>query len=126
MLIKTLLYFAAFLVFGIGVIHSLLGEKYILMRLFRRGNIPELFGSADFTVRTLRFAWHLTTIAWWGLAAIILLLAHPPLESSTVGAVIGCTFSAHFLIVVVGTKGKHLSWIVFLIVGVIAFYATRS
>jgi hypothetical protein len=123
---QYLLYFAAFLVFGIGVVHSLLGEKYILVRLFRRDNIPKLFGSADFTVRTIRFAWHLTTIAWWGFAALIVLLAHPPLELRTVGTVIGCTFIAHFLIAVVGTKGRHLSWIVFLIAGVVSFYATRS
>jgi len=32
---KLVLYFAAFLAFGIGAIHSLLGEKFILMRLFR-------------------------------------------------------------------------------------------
>jgi len=123
---QNLLYFAAFLAFGIGVIHSILGEKYILTRLFRREDIPKLFGSSDFTIRTLRFAWHITTIAWWGFAILLILLAHPPLVLSTVGTVIGCTFIAHFLIAVVGTKGKHLSWIIFLVIGVIAFYATRT
>ncbi len=126
MLVQNLLYFAAFLAFGMGVVHSLLGEKYILMRLFRRENIPKLFGSSDFTIRTLRFAWHLTTIAWWGFAAILLLMAHPPMILSEVGVVIGCVFVAHFLVAVIGTKGKHLSWIAFLAIGIIAFYATRT
>ena len=123
---KTLLYLAAFMAFGIGIIHSVLGEKYILTRLFRRDDLPELFGSPDFTVRTLRFAWHITTLAWWGFAAILVLMAHPPLVMSAVGAVIGCTFLAHFLIALIGSRGKHLSWIVFLVIGLSAIYATRS
>jgi len=48
----------------IGFIHSILGEKYILIRLFRRDNLPHLMGSDWFTKRTLRFAWHITTLAW--------------------------------------------------------------
>ena len=55
--------------------HSVLGERYILVRLFRRDDLPRLFGSDAFTKRTLRFAWHLTTIAWFGLAAILEALA---------------------------------------------------
>jgi hypothetical protein len=35
-------------------------RKYILIRLFRRDDLPKLFGGTEFTVRTLRFAWHLT------------------------------------------------------------------
>ena len=123
---KTLLYLSSFLAFGIGVIHSVLGEKYILTRLFRRDNIPELFGSPDFTIRTLRFAWHVTTLAWWGFAAILALLAHPPLVTSSVGIVIGCTFIAHFLLALIGSRGKHLSWIIFLVIGLSAIYATRG
>ncbi len=121
-----LLYFAAFLAFGIGIAHSLLGEKYILIRLFSRDNLPKLFGSSDFTIRTLRFAWHLTTIAWWGFAAILVLMARPPLIMETVGTVIGCTFIAHFVLAFIGSKGKHLSWIIFLVIGVSAYYATHT
>ena len=51
-----------------GVAHSYLGERYILIRLFRRQDLPHLFGSDVFTRRTLRVAWHLTSIAWWGSA----------------------------------------------------------
>ena len=123
---KTLLYFSALLAFGIGVVHSVLGEKYILTRLLRRDNIPELFGSADFTKRTLRFAWHVTTLAWWGFALILVLMAHPPLVMSTVGMVIGCTFLAHFLLALVGSRGRHLSWIIFLVIGLSAIYAARG
>ena len=66
---------AVFLCFLIGVIHSLLGERFILVRLFRGSQLPHLLGSDVFTKGTLRFAWHITTIAWWGLGYIIWAIA---------------------------------------------------
>ena len=121
-----LLYLAAFLATGIGIAHSYLGEHYILLRLFRRDDLPKLFGSSEFTTRTLRFAWHLTTIAWWGFAVILVVLANAPVTTSTIGLVIGCTFLVHFVIALVGSRGKHFSWPVFLAIGVLAIYATRT
>ena len=119
-----MLYLAALLLIVVGIAHSYLGERYILMRLFRREDLPKLFGSAEFTVRTLRFAWHLTTVAWWGFAAILILLAHPPVSASAIGLVITGTFLIHFVVALVGSRGKHLSWPVFLVVGIVALYAT--
>lgn len=119
------LYFAAFLAISVGIAHSYLGERYILIRLFRRDDLPKLFGNSDFTKRTLRFAWHVTSVAWWGFAAIIFLLAGPSFSPSSVGLVIGCTFLVHFAIALLGSKGKHLSWIIFLAISVITIYATQ-
>ncbi|MDC7807411.1 hypothetical protein PQS31_11325 [Luteimonas sp BLCC-B24] len=59
---EALLYLAAFLAATLGVAHSILGERYILVRLFRRNNLPKLFGGTEFTTRTLRFAWHITPL----------------------------------------------------------------
>ena len=67
----------SFLLIFIGFVHSYLGEKYLLIRLFKRDNLPKLLGSDWFTKRVLRFAWHLTTIAWWGFAAILYFLSSP-------------------------------------------------
>ncbi len=119
------LYFAAFLITVISFAHSYLGERYILIRLFRRDDLPKLFGSSEFTVRTLRFAWHITSIAWLGLAGILLLAAHPPVTPQGVGMVVGMTFLAHSVIAFGGSHGKHYSWVVFLAIGAIAIYATR-
>jgi len=121
-LMELLLYFAALLIFATGIVHSVLGERYILIRLFRCDNLPMLFGSTEFTTRTLRFAWHLTTIAWWGLATILVLMANPPLPVTTLGGVIGSIFFASFLLAIVGSRGRHLSWIVFLVTAMIALY----
>jgi hypothetical protein len=57
---------AATLAVLVGAAHSYLGERYLLVRPFRRGGLPPLHGSDVFTRRTLRFAWHVTTVAWWG------------------------------------------------------------
>lgn len=48
------LYLAASLLVATAAAHSYLGERYILVRLFRRDNLPRLFGGTEFTVRTLR------------------------------------------------------------------------
>jgi hypothetical protein len=51
------------LVVATGIAHSYLGERYILIRLFKRGDLPKLSVGTEFTKGTLRFAWHLTTVA---------------------------------------------------------------
>ncbi|HXV75413.1 MAG TPA: hypothetical protein VD788_03775 [Candidatus Polarisedimenticolaceae bacterium] len=123
---RLALYAAALLTLLVGLAHSYLGERYILTRLFRRDDLPRLFGRAEFTRRTLRFAWHLTTISWWGFAAILVVLADPPATSSALGAILGCTFLAHAAVTIVASRGRHLAWPVFLAIGVIAIAATRG
>ena len=123
---EILLYTAAALMFLVAFAHSYLGERYILIRLFKREQLPKLFGSDDFTRKTLRFAWHVTSIAWLGFAFIAIALAHPELTHATIGLIISATFAVHFLIALIASKGKHLSWIVFLLIAVCIYLATRS
>lgn len=120
-----LLYFAALLAIALAVAHSWLGERFILMRLFRRAEMPPLFGSADFTRRTLRFAWHITSIAWLGFAAILIALARGTPPVSALGSIIGATFLVHGLVALTASRGRHFSWPVFLTIGVLAVYGTR-
>lgn len=105
-------------------VHSYLGERYILIRLFRREDLPKLFGGAEFTKRTLRFAWHLTSVAYLGLAAVLALL--PSSGGGSPGAptqAVAATFAASGLVALVGSKGRHLSWIVFFAMAVLAWCA---
>ncbi len=103
-----------FLLIFIGFVHSYLGEKYILVRLFRRDNLPELLGSDWFTKRVLRFAWHITTLAWWGFAAILYFLTNP---STNIRAEILLTITVVFalsgVVSLLFSRGKHLSWLFF-------------
>jgi len=122
---QAALYFAALLLVGISFAHSYLGERYLLMRLFRRCELPRLFGSAEYTQRTLRFAWHVTSVAWLGFAALLVLAAQAPVPAATLGWVIGAVFGAHFAIALFGSRGRHYSWVVFLAVAVLAVLALR-
>jgi len=107
-----LLIIATMLLVLCGLVHSILGEKYILIRLFKRDNLPHLFGSDQFTKGTLRFAWHITSLAWFGFAVLLVLMPEsvPLLLTVSVVFALSGVFSAYY------TKGKHLSWLVFFII----------
>lgn len=115
-----MLYLAAILVFALGIAHSILGERYILIRLFRRNDLPALFGSARFTTRTLRFAWHITTLTWFGLAVILWQLARGALTPASTAQIVGITSLACGVLPLAFTRGRHLSWVVFFAVGALA------
>lgn len=115
---------AAALAFAIGAAHSYLGERYILIRLFRRPDLPHLFGSDVFTRRTLRFAWHLTTIAWWGLGGLVLMLARAATPAA-LGTAISVTFATTGLVTAFASRGRHFAWPVFFAIAVATWYGTR-
>lgn len=118
-------YLAALLLIFIGIAHSYLGERYILSRLFRRDNIPKTLGSTEFTKNTLRFAWHLTTVAWFGFAAILMHLAVQEIDEKVVANIISLTFLIHFFIALVASKGRHFSWVFFLIISIAVLYTVN-
>jgi hypothetical protein len=106
--------------------HSYLGERYILMRLFRREDLPRLFGTADFTKRTLRFAWHLTSVAWLGFAGLLLRLrSAQPLDARDTAHLIAGVSALSGLIALVGSRGRHLSWVVFFAIAALVWYGAR-
>ena len=104
----------------IGLAHSYLGERYILVRLFRRP-LPKLFGSDEFTKRTLRFAWHITTIAWVGLAAVLWQVHADRASHSNLLGVVGAVFDISAIVALLASRGRHLSWLVFGAISAICF-----
>ena len=112
---------AALLVF-IGLVHSYLGERYILSRLLKR-ELPHLFGSDEFTKQTLRFAWHVTTVAWFGFAGLLFAkFESVPLSLQ----IISVTFLVTALIALLGSRGRHLSWIVFGAIAITTWFASLA
>lgn len=104
---------AAILAVGIAIAHSYLGERYILIRLFRRDDLPKLRGSDVFTRQILRFAWHITSIAWVGMAAA---LVWDPRRA------IAIAFGVSALASGIGSRGRHYSWIVFGLIAILAWF----
>lgn len=118
----TTLHIAAALAFLLGLAHSVLGERYILVRLFRRDNLPRLFGGTAFTTRTLRFAWHITTVLWWGFAVLLWQAGSGGLTTASTLSVIGYTSLAAGFLPLVITRGRHLSWLVLFAIAGIALH----
>lgn len=114
---------AALLLFLTGVAHSYLGERYILIRLFKRDNLPELFGGTEFTSGTLRFVWHILTIVWWGIAILLLQASGKSLESKFVLEVFSSVAFVSGLFSFFFTRGRHLSWVVFFAVAILLWIA---
>ena len=103
---------------------SILGEKLLLGPLFRRGDLPKLLGSSSFSRRTLRFAWHLTTVLLCGIAVLVTASSLSPTEpraALTIG-VLASTFAVCSLVSLIGARGKHFSWWVFLIIAVLLWF----
>jgi len=123
---ETMLYISSFFAFVIGSVHSVLGERYIIVRLIRRDNLPRLLGGTEFTARTLRFAWHITTIAWWGFAAILILLARQSFTLQNLSLILALTFLATGAVTLIISRGRHLAWIVFLFIGCVCLYNAIS
>src|SRR6266699_228112 len=124
-MVTAVLIFGSSLAFAIGVAHSVLGERYILIRLFHRADLPHLYGDDWFTKRTLRCAWHLTTVAWWGFGGILLAFAVSEQFALRV-IVLWITAVVFFVSAALAagfTRGRHLSWVVFLLIAAVSSYA---
>jgi hypothetical protein len=106
-----MLYIAALLSVVLGLAHSVLGERYFFGRLFRSMKLSR------FMTGVLRLAWHVTTLAWFGFAALIVQLAQGSLTTSATARTIGWTFIASGVLSVAFTRGKHVSWLILFSIG---------
>jgi hypothetical protein len=119
---RVALWGAFFLIVVVSIAHSYLGERYILIRLFRREDLPRLRGSDHFTKQTLRFAWHITSVAWLGLGAVLLALLVPQ-NRAMIAMLVSGTFLLHALVTGVASRGRHYAWIIFLAIAGLSAYA---
>lgn len=123
---NPLLTAAAVLCLVLALGHSYLGERYILIRLFRRADLPHLFGSDVFTKRTLRFAWHITSVAWLGFGALLLAQATGDGSARTVLRILAWTFAAHAVVTLVGSCARHFAWVLFTAIAAITWLAASN
>jgi hypothetical protein len=111
---------ASLFTFLLGVSHSIMGERVFLKRLFKRKFLDEL-AIDEHINRTTHIAWHLTTLGWWNMAAVLLIVAWHPTDpiAILVMRVTGafCLFSGLFSLV--GSKGRHLLGLVFLLIALL-------
>lgn len=92
-----------------AIAHSVGGEIYLLRPLFKyRGNrVLE----SELARVVLRFAWHITSVSWLVLAAILYTVTFRAPDIGTAILVsIGTSFTAMGLFDLVVSKGKHIGW----------------
>lgn len=111
---NVLFIIAACVLILLGVAHAVLGEKLLIIPLTKEKSV-DLFKKKPFTKNVIRFAWHITSISWWGMALVIIDLAgveNPPLFS--VHALAGTSLVTG-LIVLIFSRGFHPAWIFFFV-----------
>ncbi|MCW9034660.1 MAG: hypothetical protein OQJ97_10620 [Rhodospirillales bacterium] len=118
-----MLIIAAFLIIAVSLMHSILGEKRLITPLLRMEGLPVILGSLQNTKLTLRAAWHLTSLLWWGIATqMVFLHFSPDLNGTAFLWMVSIVFGISALVALIGSKGAHLSWVFFMPVSLIAGY----
>jgi hypothetical protein len=90
---------------ALAALHSSLGERHLLQPLFAQ--MPALAVGRGFARRTLRFAWHLTSVLWLALAALALR------ADRTDEVIIGAAMALSAAMALVGSRGRHFAWALF-------------
>ncbi len=117
---------ASMLTFVVVLAHSLLGEwvgERVLVSRIVKLTIFEQEGEDVLAKKILRLAWHAPSVAWSGIAALLLYLAFTEMEGATVvvSRIISATFLVSFALSLMTTRGKHSSWILFLLISVLTW-----
>ncbi len=116
------LLFASILTVAVGAAHSWLGERKLIGPLLSPQRRQGILEQSRFARQVLRFAWHLTTIAWWGIAAMLaaLALSPPDPQSRLILAIIAAIFAVTGVVTLAVSRGRHLAWPVFLAIAALS------
>ncbi len=108
---------AALVLAATALAHSWLGERRLIGPLLAPGSRPGPLAGSAYARQVLRFAWHVTSLTWLGLGGMLLALAPAPPAGPAGHAVLaaGATFLVLGLVSAVAGRGRHLSWVAFLL-----------
>jgi len=123
------LFAASLLSFFLGLAHSLRGEwigKRLLVRTILKLRLFEREDKDILSKRVLRVAWHVPSITWCGLGSLLMYLALADAEVPTaIVRIVAITFFASFAFSVITVRGKHPSWVLFLLISILAWLGAR-
>ena len=130
---NTYFVLAGLIAFILGIVHSCLGEKYLIAPILQSKHlITALSGSVGLKKVALRVCWHFATIAMWGAAITLFFLSSLPIDqtSMVVVRIISLTFVAYTLLVFL-TPGlrlihlaRHFAWVAFLAIAALCWLGT--
>ena len=108
---------AAVLLILLGLVHSVLGERLIIVPILAHEQLPKLLGSRGFMGRVLRFAWHITSVLMWGIGGLLIYWALTGAGAGLDAIIVAITLLASAAISAVIGRLKHFSWWVLLLAG---------
>ena len=129
---NVFLLIAAAALFAIGVMHSVVAEWKGERRLVWRITQLTLFESSDekdlLAKRIVRLAWHLTSLVWCGCAVVLAYIAFVEASESIIVIVriLSVVFLLHSALSLAIVRGRHSSWVGFLIVSVFSYLGTMT
>ncbi|HEX9396557.1 MAG TPA: hypothetical protein VF943_07425 [Burkholderiales bacterium] len=103
-----LLYVSAALALFMAVTHSYLGERRVFPKMQVGGGLWPI----------VRWAWHLTSITWVALAALLVL------HGKAVGPITAGYFALCALLCFVTTRGRHIAWPFFTAAALAAWFGS--
>ena len=111
---------AALLSATLAVTHSWLGERMILQPILGLQELPKLSGSRRGMQKIVRFAWHLTSLYFLAMAAILFYFSSNVREPAVI-KIVSITNILSALITIAVSRGRHYAWIVFLAIGIFSW-----
>ncbi|MCB0265162.1 MAG: hypothetical protein R3C41_19720 [Calditrichia bacterium] len=111
---------ASFFTVLLSMGHSWMGERHFLPRLFKH-EYPENLEIDEHVNRSTRTAWHLTTLGWLNMAAILLIVAIHPDDpiAILVMRVTGAFCLVSGIYSLAGSRGRHLLGLIFLLISLL-------
>lgn len=123
---------AAAVLAAIGIMHTVVAEWKGERRLVWQIQQLTLFESDDakdrLAKRIVRLAWHATSLVWCGCAVVLAYVAFVEATGPIIAVVriLSAVFLLHSVLSLAIARGRHASWLGFLIVGVSSFLGTIS
>ena len=115
---------AAILTVAVGLMHSVLGGRYLIAPILKMDGLPVILGSRSRTRLTLKAGWHAASLTWWGLAGVLVhMQVMPGGTDAAFLTMVSAVFGLAGLAALILSRGTHLSWVFFLPVALITGYS---
>ncbi|WP_323762372.1 hypothetical protein [Maricaulis sp.] len=106
---------AASLTVLVGLFHSIAGEVRLIRPLLAMPDLPTLGHGPWYARALIRTAWHITTLTWWGIAAMLVVIHRAPLpDHAPLLWIISAVFTVSGVAALILSRAKHPAWLAFL------------
>ncbi len=106
---------AALLTLLLAAMHSVLGGRRLIAPLVKQDKFPIILGSEARARITLRVGWHVLSLMWVGIAALLAAMHFGAAATSQAFLImVATTFGLSGIAAFWLSQARHLSWVLFL------------